>query len=309
MTLTLGRVSFPALGTTATVLVAGGRIAVAAAQEAVMAELGTIDRACSRFRPDSELSRLNAAGGRATAVSPLFLEAVQAALRAARLTGGLVDPTVGRAIRLLGYDRDFSAIKPDGPALTFTAEAVRGWQRVRIDRTGPTPLLSLPPGIELDLGATAKALAADRASARASAAAGTGVAVSLGGDLAIAGAAPAGGWPVRVSDHHAAAADADGQTITLWSGGLATSGTTVRRWRRGHVELHHIVNPVTGQPASAVWRTVSVVAATCLDANVASTAAIVQGDGAPAWLENVGLPARLVSQSGSACLVAGWPEP
>ena len=93
------------------------------------------------------------------------------------------------------------------------------------------------------------------------------------------------------------------------TGALATSSTTLRRWRRGPETIHHILDPATGAPAAAPWRTVSVAAATCVDANTASTAAIVRGSGAEAWLERLGLPARLCRHDGSTVRTAGWPAP
>jgi thiamine biosynthesis lipoprotein len=225
-------------------------------------------------------------------LSPLLAEAVATALRAARLTGGAVDPTAGGAVVAAGYDRDFAALRPRARA---AAVRVPGWRVVKLGaRT-----LRMPAGVTLDLGATAKALAADRAARAAASAAGCGVLVSLGGDLATAG--PASRWRVRVTDDHAA--DDGGETVEIAGGGLATSSTTVRRWAGGH----HIVDPATGAPAAAPWRTVSVAAATCVDANVASTAAIVLGAGAPGWLAERRLPARLCARDGEITRVAGWP--
>ena len=161
--------------------------------------------------------------------------------------------------------------------------------------------------IELDLGATAKALAADRAALAAARRTGAGIFVSLGGDIAIAGAAPLGGWPVRIADDHRASLDGPGPVVSLESGGLATSSVTVRRWRVGGQELHHILDPGTGQPAQSCWRTVSVAAASCVDANTASTAGLLLGEAAPAWLAERGLPARLVGVSGDVVCTGGWP--
>ena len=131
--------------------------------------------------------------------------------------------------------------------------------------------------------------------------------VSIGGDIATAGPAPAGGWQVKVADSHAAAPAAPGQLVTIFSGGLATSGTTVRRWEQGGQVMHHIVDPRAGQPAKEVWKTVSVAASNCVDANTASTASIVRGESAPAWLSTLGLSARLVRPDGSVTAVSGWP--
>jgi thiamine biosynthesis lipoprotein len=296
--------SFRALGTTAVVATADPA-SEGDACAAVERELDAIDRACSRFRSDSELSRVNRACGERVAVGPLLLEALQVALGAARSSGGLVDPTVGRALRAAGYDATFRVVAARD-AETFRAEfcAVPGWQTVEVDADAGT--VRVPAGVELDLGATAKALACDRAATAAAAVSG-GVLVGIGGDIAVAGTPPAGGWSVRIADDHAAPVDAPGPAVAVCSGGLATSSTTVRRWRSGDVELHHLVDPRTGRPAESPWRTVSVAARTCVDANVASTASFLVDD-APRWLEARGLPARLVSHAGESTVVAGWPE-
>jgi thiamine biosynthesis lipoprotein len=276
--------------------------ALPAAHAAVERELAAIDEACSRFRPDAELVGLNARAGRPVRVSPLLFEAVAVALRAARLTAGAVDPTVGASLEAAGYDRDLAAIAEDGPALR--ALPAPGWRTVRVDETCRT--VEILAGTRLDLGATAKALAADRAAAAASeAAGGAGVLVSLGGDIALAGAAPAAGWPVALADDHAAPPPG-APVVALRSGGLATSTTTLRRWRRGGREVHHILDPATGEPCPVHWRTATVAAPTCVDANVASTAAIVLGPHAQRWLARAGLPARLVAADGRVVALGGW---
>lgn len=307
----IGRASFPALGTAAIVLVSD-HTRLAAARRAVAAEVDAIDRACSRFRPDSELNAVNAAGGQTVAVGGLLFEALEVALRAARLTDGDVTPTVGQAISLLGYDRDFASVPPNGQ-LTVRAGVVPGWRVVRLTREGRHRhgQVQVPAGVRLDLGATAKALAADRAASHAGRAAGCGVLVSLGGDIATAGAPPAGGWAVRVADSHATRPDAhgEGETVRIHGGALGTSSTTVRGWTRGDQRLHHVIDPATGRPALVVWRTVSVAAATCVDANTAATAALIRGERSPAWLASMGLPARLVRADGRVLHVGGWPEP
>lgn len=277
-------------------------VAVAAVERRVAA----FDRACSRFRADSDLSAVNAAGGAAVRVGPVLLDAVEAALRAARVTGGDVDPTVGGALIALGYDRDFEAVVDDAPPSSRVLGSVPGWRTVVVDR--PRSTIRVAPGVLLDLGATAKALAADRAAAEAFAAAGCGVLVSFGGDLDIAGPAPAEGWRVRVTDDHRSGDDAPGQWVTLHSGGLATSSTAVRRWRTSSGTAHHLVDPATGGSVESAWRTASVSAGSCLDANIASTAAIVRSERAPAWLESLGLPSRLVTRDGGVRHLAGWPR-
>lgn len=279
-----------------------------AAKAAVDEVVKAIDLAASRFREDSELSTLNASPEQDVTISPLLAQAIAAALRGAELTGGAVDPTIGSAIRLAGYDADFASVPADGEPIQLIAHRIPGWRAIRFDLHSRT--VRLPRGVELDLGATAKALASDLAAAAASKTIdGGGVLVSLGGDIAVAGEAPPEGWPVQASEDSAAPIDDDEETVTITSGGIATSSTTVRRWTRGGVVLHHIIDPATGLPAKGPWRTATVVAATCVDANIASTAAIVMGHKAPAWLESHRLPARLVDHKGRVRRVAGWPAP
>jgi FAD:protein FMN transferase len=300
-----GSVSFPALGSIGVLSLADPTL-LALARLEVERVLAAFDRACSRFREDSELSEVNAAGGRPVATSPLLIECIAAALRAAQLTDGDVDPTVGGALIALGYDRDFEA----GASRAATAGTVRiaevpGWHTVALDADAGT--VQVGPGVTLDLGATAKALAADRAAAAAGRVARCGTLVSLGGDIATAGAAPQGGWRIRVTDDHRAGVDAPGQWISIRSGGLATSSVAVRRWSTASGIAHHLVDPATSQPAAGGLRTVSVCAASCLDANIASTAAIVRGRRAACWLSSLGLPSRLVGDDGAVRHLAGWP--
>jgi len=218
-----------------------------------------------------------------------------------------VDPTVGAAMSAAGYDRDFRQIEPNGPPLRLTVRQVPGWREVRLDGRS----LTLPGGVQLDLGVTAKAWAADRSVTRIAAQTDSGVLVSLGGDIAVAGPPPADGWRIRVQDVTGPAGDipeGPHALIAIRDGGLATSSTTARRWRRGGDVLHHILDPRTSLPAEPVWRTVSVAAGSCADANAASTAAVIRGRRALAWLTRLGLPSRLVDATGAVFTVAGWPD-
>ncbi len=303
MTCAPATVSFSALGTTASLLVTDPA-ALPDARRALERELAAVDAACSRFRADSELSRVNAADGACVEVSPAFAEALEVALHAAEATGGAVDPTVGAAVVALGYDRTYAQVVRSGPGPAGIAVRHADWRAVEWDRL--TRRVRLPGGMALDFGATAKALAADRAAAEAAEATGCGVLVNLGGDVSTAGEPPAGGWRVAIADHHARPGPA-APTVAIGAGGLATSGTTARTWRRGGRVLHHIVVPATGDSAEPVWRTVSVVAADCVTANTASTAAVVLGDDAVTHLDRAGLPARLVGRDGNVLFVNGWP--
>lgn len=289
--------------------------ALDAARPALAAWLAEVDAACSRFREDSEIVALDRSDGRETPISGVLAEAVAAALRGAEQTGGDVDPTVGSAVAALGYDCDFALVEQDGAPLRLTVRPVPGWRRIAFDPARRT--LAVPAGVRLDLGATAKAWAADRAALDLAGALGCGVLVGLGGDIAVAGPPPRNGWTIRVQDatdradpdDPADPADPDGPRtdVVIREGGLATSGTAARRWSRGGAAVHHIVDPRTGLAARTPWRTVSVTAATCLDANIASTAAVIRGDRAPGWLTGLGLDARLVAEDGTVRTVGRWP--
>lgn len=280
-------------GTTARLVVSSG--AVGAARSIVDRELAAIELACSRFRPDSELL---AATGRTCRVSPLLAELVAVALDAARRTDGAVDPTVGAVLSGLGYDRDLALVTASGagPAVF----AAPNWRAVRLRGRE----LTVPHGVTLDLGATAKAFAVDRcARLVADAGIGTGVLVALGGDIATRGTAPDGGpWRVLVQD----GSGEPSCTVALPAGAaLATSSTLSRQWG----SLHHIVDPRTCRPAERVWRTVSVAAPTCVDANTMSTASVVLGSRAVPWLRLRGATARLVPSAGEPIVtVGGWPS-
>jgi FAD:protein FMN transferase len=298
--------TFPAMGSLATVA-SSDPAALKRVRAATEEVVDTFDRVCSRFREDSELSAVNQAAGQEVEVSPLFLECCTAAVRAAQLTDGDVDPTIGRALLALGYDRDYAdlshrSVRTRAPAIA----SVPGWRTLAIDAEAST--VRTARGVQLDFGATAKALAADRAAQAAFDEVSCGVLVSLGGDMALAGPPPAEGWLVRVTDDHRAPTAAPGQWVRLHSGGLATSSTTTRSWDTADGPRHHMVDPATGQSVDPVWRTVSVAAASCLDANIASTAAIVRGARAADWLELLKLPSRLVSQRGTVRHLAGWTE-
>jgi len=301
----LGIADDRALGASVRVIVTQPQ-SLSRAKSAVDEMLRAIDLAASRFREDSELSRLNASPDRVIKVSTVLAQAIAAALRGARLTDGAVDPTVGYAMRLVGYDSDFAGVAPVGDALRLVARRVPGWQAIHFSEATRTMLL--PRGVELDLGATAKALASDLAAAAAwSAMSGGGVLVSLGGDIAVAGEPPPGGWSIQTCENSAAPLTDAEEVVSIRSGGMATSGTTVRRWMRGQAVLHHIIDPATGLPATGRWRTATVAARSCVDANIASTAAIVMGERAPGWLQRHGLAARLVDQDGRVHRLAGWP--
>jgi FAD:protein FMN transferase len=267
--------------------------------------IADVDNAASRFRSDSEVHDVLRARGRPVRVSPLLADLVRVALAAAAQTDGDLDPTIGAWLCELGYDRNLADIPMQGPHPPVSLHLTPDWRQVKL--VGDE--LTVHDGVLLDLGATAKASAADRCAA-AAAELGCGALVSLGGDIATAGPGPHGPdgaqfWRVRVQD----GPGQPGTTVTLPAGAaIATSSTVHRRWRRGDHVLHHIVDPRTGLPATPVWRTATVAADTCVRANTAATAALIRGERGQAYLADTGLAARLVAADGSVHTFNGWPN-
>lgn len=295
-----------ALGTTAEIAVSDPRRLIEGAC-LLHGELDVLDRLASRFREDSEISLLHRHAGRACPVSPELFSILEAALEVARATDGAVDLTVGGAMCRLGYDRDFADLVDETPGGLPEPSPVPGWGCVGLDPSSSAVLL--PAGVQLDVGAAAKAWAADRIAERAARTLGCAVLVSLGGDVAVNGNTGEDGFAVALVDRgEAGGVHRPAETVAVTAGGLATSGTTKRRWRRHGRVLHHIVDPATGLPASSPWRTVSVAASSCLGANAAATAAVVKGASALDWLESLDLPARLVTHDGAVRTTTKWPQ-
>lgn len=291
------------LWSTSARLVVTDASALPEATRLVQAYLLQVELAASRFRPDSEIQQLRPDEHAEATVSTVLADLLREALRAARRTDGLVDPTVGTAMRRIGYDRDIELVVRDGLPVSAVVRPVPGWQCVKLDGNR----LRMPRGVELDLGATAKALAADRIAARVARETGAATLLSLGGDVAVAGPPREGGWPVRVAEDHAAPLEGPGQVVALDAGGLATSSTSVRAWPADDGVAHHVIDPRTGRPALTPWRLVSVAGSSCFAANVLATGALVSGAGAVAWLAARGAHARLVGAAGIVRLVGGWP--
>lgn len=279
--------------------------AVVAATAILNQTLERVDAVASRFRPDSEINALHrvAATGTPVRVSAELFELVSVAVRAASLTDGAVDPTVGAAMGRLGYDRDFSLVAAGVAGELPVPEPAPGWESVVVDADRST--VTLTAGTVIDLGATAKAWAADRAAALIAARLGCGILVSLGGDVAVDGEPPTGGFHIGIAD--VCGDPAAPLAVAIESGGLATSGVGNRHWTLGGHQVHHLLDPATGLPVDTPWRTASVAAGSCVDANTATTAAMVKGEAAVTWLERACLPARLVRKDGSTVTVAGWP--
>jgi thiamine biosynthesis lipoprotein len=226
------------------------------------------DAVFSRFRPDSELSRVNRHALEVVILSRLFAHAMRSAISAAAATNGLVDPTLGAAVEAAGYDRDFSELGDDERAPGTPSPGT--WRSLRLSGR----LLSRPPGTALDLSGVVKSLAVDSALELIS---GDGL-VSAGGDVAVRGGA--------------VIALPAGDEVRLLAGGMATSGSTKRRWRRGGMKQHHLIDPRTGCPADSRWDEVTVAAGSCVAADVAVKAAFLLSDDGPAWLDERGLAGR-----------------
>jgi thiamine biosynthesis lipoprotein len=240
---------------------------------------------------------VNRIAGEVVKIGPLLA-------RAAATTDGLVTPLAGGALAAAGYDRTFREVRERGRWTPLPA-SVPSWQEIELDERSGT--IRIPAGARLDLGSTAKALAADDAAAEIAKATGGGALVSLGGDIAVSGEPPGDGWIVLLADDHMAPLTEPGPTVALTEGGLATSSTAVRRWATDDGEAHHVIDPRTARPASSCWRTVTAAAASCVEANAAALACILLDAEAPKWIRAHGLHARLVSEIGVVHRVGSWP--
>jgi FAD:protein FMN transferase len=232
------------------------------------------DATFSRFRADSELNHVNRAAGRVVHVSAEFARAVELALQAAERTRGLVDPTLGAAIENAGYTVDFAHLHPD--ARPAGAGVPGRWESVRLSGR----LLSIPAGMRLDLNGVVKSSTVDDALGLLS---GPGF-VSAGGDLAVSTEVDVG--------------LTGGDAVKVVQGGLATSGSTQRRWLRGGTFQHHLIDPATGRPSGSPWAEVTACGASCLDADIAAKAAFLLGEDGPSWLDAQSIPGRFVSPDG-----------
>ena len=260
--------------------------------------MGEVSVSASRFRAESDLSRVNALAGRLVPVRRLTLDLVDVALAAARRTDGACDPTVGLDLLAAGYDDDIEAVRGRCPAMATAPRAAAAWRAVRVDRT--LTRVGVPRGLALDLGATAKAWTADEAAVRLVRALGCPALVALGGDVAAAGEGAT--WPVSVSELE----NGDAELVDLSPGGIATSSTRGRRWMTTAGEAHHLIDPRTGRPVDGPYRTATVIAETCAEANALSTAALVWGEEALDRLAPYA--ARLVDTEGHVVTTGRWPH-
>ncbi|HEX3721701.1 MAG TPA: FAD:protein FMN transferase [Nitrolancea sp.] len=261
-----------------------------------------IDRTFSRFRADSELSRLERTGGGPQPASGLFLELLDLAYRASTSTGGWFDPTIRDALEASGYDRSIEWLEAEGPGPARPARPAGQWHLITYDRN--RRLIDLRDGVRLDFGGIGKGFAVDYA-LRTLPPGSSGVLVNAGGDLAVSGPAPDGGWICDVATSGDSAVE---ETVRLREGALATSGLGRRQWTRDGRLLHHLIDPRTGQPGESPWRTVTVVARTCVAAEVAAKVAWLRGAEGPAWLESIGLSGRFAGIDGCVQVAGNWPR-
>jgi thiamine biosynthesis lipoprotein len=269
-----------------------------------------VDETCSRFRADSDLSRVNREPGTWVRVDPLLVAAVSTACEAARWTDGMVHPLLGRNLVSLGYDRDLGLLtRPGQGAADDAADAfvttllprgpgVDSWRDIGLREDA----VRIPAGTALDLGSIGKAWAADLIATAMNEWLTGAAAVSVGGDVAVAGDQD---WPIDLA---AQIDEPPSARVWLSGGGLATSSTQVRRWTHEGRVRHHLLDPRTGLPAPEVWSTVTATGPSCVAANAASTASVVLGDQALRWLVQAGVNARLVATDGSVHRVGDWPE-
>ena len=296
--------SFPAIGTTATVVVQEPSKADAA-ERMLRAEVESIDLACSRFRPDSELEMVHAHAGAAVRVSSLLFGALATSYEVAERTHGAVDPTVGNAIAALGYDADLRQVQARPTSPPAAPRPVAGFTHLHLNAARRT--VRIPRGVRLDLGSSAKAFAADRAADRICHELGSGVLVSLGGDIAVAGTPPLGGWAVGIAVDSSTPVESVTQVVAIHRGGLASSSTAVRTWNSGARRVHHIIDPTSGDCVVPYWTLVSATGESCVAANAVSTAAIVWGEGALRQLEPFDQAVRMVRHDGRIFSLNGWP--
>ena len=267
-----------------------------------------LEQSWSRFRPDSELSVLNRAGGVPVVVTEETYSVIAMAVQAGELTEGRFDATLLDALEAAGYDRSFELLDPAAkPGREEQGTGVAGSRgaRPRVGLDAASRTVTLAEGVRIDLGGIGKGRAADLVSDRLLALGALGVCVDLGGDVRVAGSPPEGlAWPISVADP--AGADVDLAVVDLLDGGVATSSRLRRRWAGADGrDAHHLIDPATGRPARSDLVAVTVLAATTAWADVYAKAALLAGSAeGVAMIAEAGLSALLVTADGHV-LTAG----
>jgi thiamine biosynthesis lipoprotein len=258
--------------------------------ESAEQEVHRLEHVFSRFRPDSELSRLNAA--RRAIVSRELFDVVEAALVARELTGGRFDPTVHNALVAAGYDRTFDAVGSAAAAQPPASCCGAVWTDAEARH------VELAAGVRLDLGGIAKGYIVDRLCDLIEPCG--PCLVNAGGDLAVRGLHAGEPWPVAVE------LAGGSMVVTVAEGALATSGVDRRRWIQGGAEQHHLIDPRTSRPAETDLLRVTVAAATAIEAEVWAKALLLAGEtAAAAEAAALELPCVLVTADGRVRLEGG----
>jgi FAD:protein FMN transferase len=291
------------MGSTAQVLVVGPH--AERLVEVARERLAELENRWSRFRPDSEISRLNNAAGAALTVSADTVLLVSRAVLGWRRTAGRFDPTVHAAMIANGYDRDFALVaaadRVAGPVDPLPAP---GCASIHVDLAGSR--VRLPAGVAIDPGGIGKGLAADLVATELRRAGATSVLVNVGGDLRAAGAPPdSEGWPVSVADP--VAPEQELLRVAMPAGAVASSSTVERRWRSGESHRHHVIDPRTGTPTDTPVIAATVFAATAWWAEVLTKAILVGGDTDLSELPD-GVEAIAVTAAGTRHVTAGVKE-
>jgi thiamine biosynthesis lipoprotein len=289
---------FKAMGTDAHVVLVGAR---KGALDWARSEIERLELLWSRFMPDSEVSRINAAAGWPVRVSQETLTLIELAVEGWAATAGLFDPTVLRSLEALGYDRSFEAIPQSRPLRTV--EPSPGCGDLVLDRGSME--VTLPSGVGFDPGGIGKGYAADIVSTRSiDEGHARGACINLGGDLRVAGEGPSDGpWMIDVDDPLGGRALA---RVPIQAGAIATTSSMRRTWQRDGVELHHVIDPRTGGSARTGLAAVTVVTGDAWWAEVLAKAAFLAGlDEAISMLRSLNAPAMLVEPHGFVHPVAG----
>jgi FAD:protein FMN transferase len=255
----------------------------------------------SRFRPESELSRLNARSDQAVVLSRLLWHVIATALEGARRTDGLYDPTILDALEAAGYDRSFTSMHETQTPSQPVSSPRAGWPDIQLSHEAVT----LPPGLRLDLGGVAKAWTAERVADQL--AQRGPCLVDAGGDIAARGGPPGlTGWPIGVADPRRP--DADLALLFIQGRGVATSGVDYRHWQCGGRSQHHIIDPRTRRPAETDLLSATIVAADATEANLHALVAVLLGarEGLAYLSRQVGVEGLLVRQDGDLLLTAGF---
>lgn len=273
-------IRFRTMGSNAHAVLDARGLAARAAIHSLPGWFASRERALSRFDPDSALSRLNARGG-ADHVDPVLWAAIDIAVRAAAATDGLVTPTILPALEAAGYDRSFDRLEREQASPPPAPVPDDGAWR-RIERDPSTRSIRLPRGVRLDLGGTAKGWSVDVA-AHMLGRFGPAL-VEVGGDVA-ARRQKREPWPIGIADPRGDGGDVL-EVVAFGVGGAATSGRDYRRWKRGEIEQHHLVDPRTGEPARTDVLTVTVIGQGALEAEIAAKVVLLRGSSAgTTWID------------------------